>query len=98
MDRPECQFLFRLASHLHKGVWELERYMPAVEFREWLAIQDIQPLPDFWYALGRIISVIINVNRTKGQPTRPEDLFPFLKPIKPQDGEITMDEVARWLS
>ena len=71
--------------------------MPAVELVERQALEAIQPLSDFWLAVGMILAAIQNSVRTKGKPVRPIDVLPFLKgPQRPQTQEEIEEIVRQW--
>jgi hypothetical protein len=73
-------------------VTAIERTMPAAEFDEWVAMEEIDPLPHFWWAAGRIIATILNVNRKAGsKAVGADDVFPFLKGPKPEKSRAGRD-------
>lgn len=80
-------------------VSELDRTMPATELMEWQQLASIDPLPDYWLGVAKICATLINVNRAKGKPVKPEEVLPFLKgPTKKQSSEATVNELKDWLS
>lgn len=72
--------------------------MSAVELTEWQQLQAIEPLPDWWWGLAKLCATLINVNRSRGKPIKPEDVFPMLKPRGKQTEGQKARAIQEWLS
>ena len=77
------RFAFRLAGHLNMTVGEIERRMSAAEFREWIAFDNVDPLPDPYWSSAMLAMVIARV--FGGSKTAEiADFLPARKRAKPQ--------------
>lgn len=72
-------FLFRLAAHLGRMVYELET-MPATEFDEWRQYYEIEPFGEWRDDLrtGILAALTANIHRDpkKGRRYQPKDFIP----------------------
>ena len=71
--------------------------MSGVELMEWLELQAIEPLPDWWWGVAKLCATLINVNRSKGKPVQPEDVIPLLRPRRKQAEDEKARVLEEWL-
>ncbi len=87
MDRPLRRFCFKLALALGKDVREVLGW-PSPLISEWLAYDQLDPLPDSWYQTGILASITANAwGKSKH---RPEDFIPRVKTRRKQSIEEQM--------
>jgi hypothetical protein len=71
-----------LALALGRTVWELERSMDSAEVSEWMAYNQLDPLPDQAWQTGLICSTMVNL-WSKGK-TKPDDFIPRVRQTRRQ--------------
>lgn len=77
--RPGREFYFRLAGHLGYTVRELLERIDSRELSEWVAYERIAgPLGArrIDHAAALIATAVVNANRQRGAPKRPEQFLP----------------------
>jgi len=61
--------MFKLALALGKDIREIEAW-PSPLISEWMAYDQIEPIPDSWYQAGIIASTMVNLwSKSKMAPT-----------------------------
>ena len=76
--------MFKLAVALHLDVREIESW-PSPLVSEWMAYDQIEPIPDSWYQTGIIASMMVNLwSKTR---SRPEDFVPRVRRTRWQSPE-----------
>ncbi len=82
---PFRRFLFRLALSLGMTVGELLDRMDSAELTEWMAYNQLEPLPDPWLQTGISTSMMVNLwSKTR---CKPEDFIPRARRSRRQSVE-----------
>lgn len=79
-----------MALHLGKTVRQLLSEMDSQELSEWMAFDQIEPLPDPYWASGMVASTMCNLWGKRSKPYKPKEFMPTyqVKPSPAQDRAI----------
>ena len=77
-------FEYRLARGLQRSRAELLRSLDNEEFNFWLALEQLDPLPDSWVQNAMSCQVMANLWRGKGKSYKLSDFMPVKTAKKPQ--------------
>ena len=87
-------FEFRLARGLQRSRAELLSSLDNDEFNFWLALEQLDPLPDQWITNAMQCQVMANLWRGKGKSYKLSDFMP-VKPAKKPQTETQLKSMFR---